>query len=595
MLVAPRKSFVYTIAFLLKRQSTVASGAEGTIIEGPDDLSRMIWGLGPDDILPSHSRVTSINAQPAAHHKPMSNPPQSSLPPRFPKTQARTSQGFAAQTQRSIPDVSACPTLPMNESDFSPVAASHPRAWETRRHLNDTYTRTALHNSMLQANAAKANHMWNLVYGVHENRTLESFDQDLRAFDMERGLGLDWQSTFARQDSGNSDTLRCNKKLANYPDVSVPAFVPSSQTPSYSHPRIFVEPRLNEAPFPRRLSAIEIAHKYHQQKQQQQQQENTLPTPPSSTSSSQWSPYFSSYQDSPDLVAFLPPRLSAAQTQQQRYYFRNSPKQPSKSLYEHTERLASKLNSSFTGSTQTSTITSPQLSSPHSSAFSESIAKFLKQRYEFSSPSLMSPPHPGPPPNSPLPPIPTRSPKYRYSSPTIPLSPTSPGTRVRSLSYQQPRSVPLARLVQRRLSSVPEEDTSSFTGQVCSPPQSPSNTKSSAPPPSPQHQDQPLAVSQFPGSSGSDVDVLVPQTKTWPDSDAVGKMQQAKVKLPGSLMKASGRSARVTHRVKASKTTAETKEDLGGKKAAQEGESVKTTPNSRKKVRGKKVKAANAG
>jgi hypothetical protein len=58
---------------------------------------------------------------------------------------------------------------------------------------------------------------------------------------------------------------------------------------------------------------------------------------------------------------------------------------------------------------------------------------------------LLSPtasPHPGPPPSGPLPPVPVSSPIA--------------GPRKRSLTFQAPKSIPLAKLVGRRLASVPE-------------------------------------------------------------------------------------------------------------------------------------------
>jgi len=80
--------------------------------------------------------------------------------------------------------------------------------------------------------------------------------------------------------------------------------------------------------------------------------------------------------------------------------------------------------------------------------------------------SERSPAQPRPPPNTPFSSLHSReqalsSQAARSSSMTTPPSPTSPQLHVRSLSHQQTRSIPLARLIQRRLSSVPEEDSGS--------------------------------------------------------------------------------------------------------------------------------------
>ncbi|KAH9935312.1 uncharacterized protein B0H18DRAFT_410002 [Fomitopsis serialis] len=71
-----------------------------------------------------------------------------------------------------------------------------------------------------------------------------------------------------------------------------------------------------------------------------------------------------------------------------------------------------------------------------------------------------SPAVPRPPPNTPLTAAASRGHSKRTSAPmTSPPSPPSPQQmRVHTFSTQQTRSIPLARLMQRRLSAVPEED-----------------------------------------------------------------------------------------------------------------------------------------
>jgi len=76
-----------------------------------------------------------------------------------------------------------------------------------------------------------------------------------------------------------------------------------------------------------------------------------------------------------------------------------------------------------------------------------------------------SPVAPRVPPNTPLSAqaSPSRTVQNDQLKPILaaPLSPTSPKPRLRSFTQQHPRSIPLTKLIQRRLSSVPEEDLGS--------------------------------------------------------------------------------------------------------------------------------------
>ena len=70
-----------------------------------------------------------------------------------------------------------------------------------------------------------------------------------------------------------------------------------------------------------------------------------------------------------------------------------------------------------------------------------------------------SPKPPGPPPNTPLPPLPARAPRRVLQEYIMYEDPADEEYAIRHTAdlHQQPRSVPLARLMQRRLSAVPEE------------------------------------------------------------------------------------------------------------------------------------------
>lgn len=269
-----------------------------------------------------------------------------------------------------------------------------------------------------------------------------------RAYDWRRGLGLDWKM---------ADQVKSHGPLKS----SAAAFVPSHQD-QYAHPRIFVEPRSAQEAFHahRRMSAIEIAHQYRLKRDFQ----NTLPTPPAS-SSPQWSPYLRAHP------SFTSPILSTSQFP------------GSASVQQFNQHLAAYYRQSFAfeGDSGRDYNVAPI----DEVGISTQVLKPSRHQHSGQGTSYVSavpsnksctvdipPPHPGSPPDAPLPPAFNRidvisrlsQPKQR-SVEMAPLSPTSPEPRIRSLSHQQPRSIPLARLIQRRLSSVPEEDLSSSFGK----------------------------------------------------------------------------------------------------------------------------------
>ena len=534
----------------------------------------MIWGLGPDDIQPPHSHDDILSTS----RKPASNP-QSTLASRLHKMQTPASQARVRQSQRPVRDVLIRPAPLVNEQDHN-QAIPRQGAISDARQAGDTYTCGYVHENILQPNIAKASHTWSPVCGLSDNRTMESFGQDLRAFDMERGLGLTWQATLPQDGLESCCRLGSNQNLAKYLKASAPTFVPASQVPLCSLPRIFVEPRPAEVPISR-LSAIEMSQKHRQQR-------NSLPTPPSS-SSSQWSPYLTPYQDSPDL-ALLSPAVSIKHAQQQ-YCARDSLQQHDRLFYESLDRMAPTKKPSFAAPTQINSTVCHRLASHHFPDPSGNLIKLLQHRHEIS-----SPPHPGPPPNTPLPPVPIRGFQYDSSPSIISSSPTSLAPKARTLSYHQPRSVPLARLMERRLSSVPEEEMTSFIEQISSPPPSPCKPHVDAPPF--QHVD---IRSQRRTTTGPDVVALAPQTEESGVAES-GKITsaRAKVKFPNVNLKTSGTvtnrlSRSATGRIKDVQAVNMKSDHSKGKNdsdAARAVEGTKTTLNSRKKLRGKKIKTS---
>jgi hypothetical protein len=227
------------------------------------------------------------------------------------------------------------------------------------------------------------------------------------------------------------------------------------------------------------------------------------------------------------------------------------------------------------------------------------------------SPSPVSPAQPGPPPNTPLPPIPAASAydaKHRASrsflaAATLP-SPTSPEARTRSLTFQQPRSVPLARLIQRRLSSVPEEDLSSVAERARSPPSSPQSKLNLSQSQSQRH--LPTRPSfHAPGAPSPSATALSPQTETGDElnlgaptaeTDTATRITlQATVKLPHKPGGGKYAQGRASYRQKTSSKDGYSRGgDIKENLAATKGEDTRVAAAPKRKLRGRKVKASAA-
>jgi hypothetical protein len=247
-----------------------------------------------------------------------------------------------------------------------------------------------------------------------------------------------------------------------YPEGLKPVFPVSNHpraTPAY--PKIFVEPRLNEvANAAQRPSAMEIAQQYRQRQEFRLKQQASLPTPPSS-SSPQWSSNFSPYQYpsvSPEMDIQNTLGLPHNTQQAQRPFIDAS--HQARFLY---DRQDSNIETRFfDGDGGCGSMLShhdrdvPSAVNPHPSDISGGFANYLRDLHALASqqPRYAS--------TAELPLTAARHPVNtgRTFVSVAPPSPESPGSRSRSISYQQPRSVPLARLIQRRLSSVPEEELS---------------------------------------------------------------------------------------------------------------------------------------
>ncbi|EKM54495.1 uncharacterized protein PHACADRAFT_210292 [Phanerochaete carnosa HHB-10118-sp] len=495
------------------------SGAEGTLIEEQENLSRVIWGLETSDNAKGSKEPTaqaSNDARPAAppatRKQNGRQKPTTPVPPRF------TGQKDLTEAEASQKISATQPQLLSPESDHYLTPPRFPLEFDAPDQL---YMSLPSHGPIdLSELMRPRNEVGINAYlqnnGLPPNSAFNHLSSGLRTYGSSGDLGLDWTAFIKPQDcprtslSGSAWSYPGNT-LGDYvgtsglsPSLSMRSLL-SSRSPiileppgQLSHGRLVQHSplsfqhdssTLSVRALPSRdgsqrsLSALEIAQKYrHQQMIQQRQVQSMLPTPPNSASPI-WSSGFSPYQGSllsPEVLtaARLPSAAKDLSSQQsallqqaevlQRLRTadharlgvsgRNAQAQtpflaPAARIQDHISDVIDLplASNSLNGTSYTAL--------PLSTHQPRNVGPgFLSVAQQHRSPA-----YPRPPPNTPHAPVDTR-----YSGSTAGSSvhlhgtalPTSPKTLARGkLPQQNPRSVPLARLVQRRLSAVPEEDS----------------------------------------------------------------------------------------------------------------------------------------
>ncbi|KAG2146026.1 uncharacterized protein EDB93DRAFT_1150597 [Suillus bovinus] len=416
------------------------SGAEGTIIEEPGNVSRMIWGLGQSESC--QYRGDSEHTDDETRHKA------------FPHSQVKQ------QTQKRDTLQKPCQvrTAVNNKKTFKGVAGG---GNSTTYRYPDYERRIHGHSQTSHPRESKAepairglpfSGSWRSETDIPTIRESEVHERGFGSSFNDQKLFLDLQLAFTQQSLQNTALNQA------YPEGLKPVFPVSNHprtTPVY--PKIFVEPRLNEVVnAAQRQSAMEIAQQYRQRQEFRLKQQAGLPTPPSS-SSPQWSSNFSPYQYpslSPEMVIQNTPGLPY-HTQQTQLPFLDASHQ-ARLLYDRQDNnVDTRFHDGNGGFGSRYDRDVPSAVHQHPSDVSGGLANYLRDRQALSSQQLR---HTGTA-EFPL----TAAARHPVSAgrtvvSVAPPSPESPGSRSRSISYQQPRSVPLARLIQRRLSSVPEEE-----------------------------------------------------------------------------------------------------------------------------------------
>lgn len=441
----------------------------------------MIWGMGADDTVSTHSRIGFHDPRQTTHSTKTSYVSYTQAKA-APRPQAKKLTYLATPQQTHISQPNPRNTLSTNSLGLQDGGARQRVAENIGQphHHGDAITL----GHMLRDGTAKLVGTWDQLYGTPQYQNLDSTTAPEQPFYTSDGIASEWQSSLAESSYRTPKVEnRQGKRFAHPLKPSAPVFIPSNQTSLVSYPRIFVGPRSTESS---RMAVNSTSQQSELHPPRILHNLNGLPTPPSSTSP-QWSSNFSPYQASvysPVLPAQTVGQSTSSSGQRSGA---DSSNELRKFVY---ERIGSRTNKKKKEMTITSTNQNDQAMHPGTFISGSPInALNFKYMRHISSPSTVSaksPPYPGPPPSTPLPALPPspivdnlKSRNCRSSFSTTPPSPTSPEahSRPRSVSYQQPRSVPLARLIQRRLSSVPEEDLSS---RVRSPSPPPSNLQSNA-------------------------------------------------------------------------------------------------------------------
>ncbi|KAI0305719.1 hypothetical protein B0F90DRAFT_1700407 [Multifurca ochricompacta] len=454
------------------------SGAEGTIIEEPDNLPRVIWGLDSEE---HHASDFGIDFQ---MKKPELTARTSQLVNH--SRQYRPSNENHSASMVTQPSVSSVRSPQgMSQGDFSygnpkpAISASHADVIYSR----NPYNETIVLENLVDRRTTKVAHQNRDHDGVRDlTRTLEH-NLHFRESEIELLSNKELERDLLSRPygSGSQNLLSSSRSSC----LGLPAMKVSSRPAIGSAlPQILIEPRSPEIsqPLSRRMTAMELAHQYQQQQQQHQllkiQQQNLLPTPPNS-SSPIWSAEFSPYNHH----SVSPASLRHQVVQEQ---LRDS-EMPDQVRHLVQERLARNI------------VHDPHVSPLAPAAHINPASRLDYPDYELDPVTsqaltnlLATQDVQHLPPLSsevilPVARAPQTLPGYlshdgrhdgrRYVAlqHDALLSPASPEefrfTRASS-QHQIPRSIPLGRLMQRRLSSVPEEDsTPAIHGRSPSPPQ----------------------------------------------------------------------------------------------------------------------------
>ncbi|VDC07729.1 unnamed protein product [Peniophora sp. CBMAI 1063] len=452
------------------------SGAEGTIIDEPENLPRMIWGLDSESQATKFEEQTTSPQPPSSVASPALAPEMFkqavSAPVKISAPPAAHSSPIVRKTVRPARGIDThAPVIPL------PVVQAAPQ------------TRQGFASMGNIANHESSGFKRVPPHTFHQQPIPEDSHQ------RQESRGAPRQPNVQSQNQGEVDAytnLPRTVKAHDFPlSTTVGAMKVSARpAPGSALPQIVIEPRSPENFVAHnRPTAIELAQQYQRQLEHQAlrniKPSSYLPTPPSTTSPL-WSSNFSPYPES------LPsPSLSEAQALAQAIQHHQTQlrvleqsEQLRRLVHERLEDMnshsvlepAAQISSLQAGGRPTAQVDYSQLSNP------QDLLAFLARNEQLQAANVLA--------QMPAPKTRTLSGQSASSMTSAAererrlssssqmsaagyglASPTSPDIQPGARGYQ-PRSIPLARLIQRRLSSVPEESDSSATirGRSSSPP-----------------------------------------------------------------------------------------------------------------------------
>ncbi|CCM01489.1 uncharacterized protein FIBRA_03543 [Fibroporia radiculosa] len=453
------------------------SGAEGTIIEEQDNLPRMIWGLEGEVGPVGRMRSELIPDSPSQHYRKGASQGKHHHTPGLQDTTPGAIKSAPSEAVRLLDS-------PLQRATVSDLAVhnvmSRPRYGVTGRALRYQESLELADDRRVESEGAPMSQLRDYDF----TSALGSAVHGLRSFGLKDDLGLHWDSKLLCSERFKDSALVSSAPILSSESIgSFPSPVTSSVKSLISSRSPMNTVSLNQVSQfshrnvpPRRLSALEIAQQY---RQQQLQQQNLLPTPPNS-SSPIWSSAFSPYQGSllsPELLSVSNrPRLSPSFVQTSDMYMypdavRQFPKSPKNSISNmgtsslHTLAPAIQIGDDLgdlTSSIYDVDTRSPLPKCVRSQYLAGSAVLRSANQIPQSSASLR------PPPNTPLGLVSAARTMTDSAGNILPSSPLSQA-RLHGATQQYSRSVPLARLIQRRLSSVPEEDLNLASSGVLHP------------------------------------------------------------------------------------------------------------------------------
>ena len=399
------------------------------MVEG-DELSHKIWGLGIDDSqivhLPSTNRPSVRQGYQPHHYRPSQAPPLAI---------AISQDEFALSHYHERDTV----------IDLSQPATFYGHVG-TQRVFSKQNTEHIISASRQTRDSQRAN-AENLATLQAKNLKLE---KAVHSSSLAVGLGLHtWPSRGSRQEDVSGEIP------SNPLNTAAPIFVPASANMrAYSSKQRYGCAPQSENALPYAISALRRPSVFNSATEQHQHFENILPTPPS-TSSPCWTPIFSHQPE----MAISKSMVSETDLYSPNIY------SPISDLEDDSHRIRAIIQQSATHETDIAYDSEvvPQTRSSQRDPFTIQayLPKLAMPQVDHVSSCLKVT-------SSCL-----RDPSMTFSTnhennphdgdllQVMQTGSTRGSTeRRRNLSYQQPRSIPLARLIQRRLSSVTEEDLS---------------------------------------------------------------------------------------------------------------------------------------